>query len=51
MEMDNTFDPTDLVQVKQKINSGEAPCNIHGLVKDLLQRVEELDLRVKKLEK
>lgn len=33
---------------KEYIN--EAPCNIHALIKDMLDKIENLELRISKLE-
>ena len=52
-EINEIFDPTDRVKIKAEIEKEDAklPCNIWGYIKELKEKLEELEARIIELEK
>ena len=46
-----SFDPNDKDTSETKIKDGTAPCNVHGLIKYILEKLEDLEARIIELEK
>lgn len=47
------FDPEDLENIKLKLKDAHPniPCNIYGYIKELESRLQQLEARIKELEK
>jgi len=44
------FDPNDIKKTKEKLADKTVPCNIYGLINEIINRIEELELKIIKLE-
>ena len=51
-EINNFFDPKDIIKIKTELKKEDAglPCNIWGYIKDLENRIQNLNARIIKLE-
>ncbi len=38
-----SVDPKDVIKLKERLTDETIPCNIHGLIQEILDRLHDLD--------